>query len=74
MEEDKQEKRIKHYSSSQRLELVLMGEGDFSFAACLVTNFGSSANMIAASLDSKDNILFYFLVQRCWRIHIADPS
>lgn len=49
--DDKEEKWIKHYSS--RHEILLVGEGDFSFAACLARSFGSAANMVATSLDSK---------------------
>ena len=61
-----------HYSSSQKIMLV--GEGNFSFAASLATAFGSANNIVATSLDSKgitcDN-LFRF----CYtapRIHIID--
>ncbi|KAL1556136.1 25S rRNA (uracil(2634)-N(3))-methyltransferase [Salvia divinorum] len=45
------EKRIKHYSS--RHDILLVGEGDFSFSACLALAFGSAANIIATSLDSE---------------------
>lgn len=50
---DKQLKggRIKHYSSSQKI--LLVGEGDFSFALCLARAFGSAENMVATSLDSR---------------------
>ncbi|XP_042007514.1 uncharacterized protein At4g26485-like [Salvia splendens] len=44
------EKRIKHYSSWHKI--LLVGEGDFSFSACLALAFGSAANIIASSLDS----------------------
>ncbi|XP_043720395.1 uncharacterized protein At4g26485-like isoform X2 [Telopea speciosissima] len=46
------EKRIKHYFSSHKI--LLVGEGDFSFSACLVKVFGSAANMVATSLNSED--------------------
>lgn len=39
------------YSSHQKI--LLVGEGDFSFAACLAKAFGSAASMVATSLDSK---------------------
>ncbi|XP_021287416.1 uncharacterized protein At4g26485-like [Herrania umbratica] len=52
--DDKGEKWIKHYSS--RHEILLVGEGDFSFAACLARSFGSAANMVATSVDSKESI------------------
>ncbi|XP_016675137.1 uncharacterized protein At4g26485 [Gossypium hirsutum] len=45
------EKSTKHYSSSHKI--LLVGEGDFSFAACLATSLGSGVNMVATSLDSK---------------------
>ncbi|KAL0353466.1 UNVERIFIED_CONTAM: hypothetical protein Sangu_0927900 [Sesamum angustifolium] len=47
-----EEKWIKHYSSGH--EILLVGEGDFSFAACLATAFGSASNMVATSLDSPE--------------------
>ncbi|KAJ0044682.1 hypothetical protein Pint_03689 [Pistacia integerrima] len=46
------ERKIKHYSSAH--QILLVGEGDFSFAACLAKAFGSAANMIATSLDSRE--------------------
>ncbi|CAK7323946.1 unnamed protein product [Dovyalis caffra] len=52
---DEEEKWIKHYSSSQKI--LLVGEGDFSFAACLGQNFGSAVNMVATSLDSKVSLV-----------------
>ncbi|VFQ91732.1 unnamed protein product [Cuscuta campestris] len=48
----KQEKWIKHYSSGHKI--LLVGEGDFSFSACLAAAFGSAANMTATSLDSEE--------------------
>ncbi|KAL1556131.1 25S rRNA (uracil(2634)-N(3))-methyltransferase [Salvia divinorum] len=45
------EKRIMHYS--RRHNILLVGEGDFSFSACLASDFGSAANIIATSLDSQ---------------------
>lgn len=54
VEDSKQEiKRIKHYTSSQKI--LLVGEGDFSFSACLAKAFASATNMVATSLDSKSN-------------------
>ncbi|KAL1556134.1 25S rRNA (uracil(2634)-N(3))-methyltransferase [Salvia divinorum] len=46
------EKRIKHYSS--RHNILLVGEGDFSFSACLARALVSAANIIATSLDSQE--------------------
>jgi hypothetical protein len=46
-----EEKWIEHYSSSHKI--LLVGEGDFSFAVCLAKAFGTAENMIATSFDSK---------------------
>jgi hypothetical protein len=46
-----EEKWIEHYSSSHKI--LLVGEGDFSFAVCLAKTFGTAENMIATSFDSK---------------------
>ncbi|KAI3969542.1 hypothetical protein MKX01_020103 [Papaver californicum] len=43
---------ITHYSRSQRI--LLVGEGDFSFSACLANAFGSAINMVATSLDTEE--------------------
>ncbi|XXG72524.1 hypothetical protein AAC387_Pa07g1595 [Persea americana] len=48
-------KRIMHYSISDRI--LLVGEGDFSFSASLARAFGSAHNMVATSLDSRDDML-----------------
>ncbi|KAI0519459.1 hypothetical protein KFK09_006907 [Dendrobium nobile] len=48
----KREIWIKHYSSSHRI--LLVGEGDFSFSACLGKAFGSAKNMIATSYDNLE--------------------
>ncbi|GER33692.1 hypothetical protein STAS_09844, partial [Striga asiatica] len=44
-------KWIKHYSSNHKI--LLVGEGDFSFAASLASAFGNASNMTATSLDSE---------------------
>ncbi|XP_077236639.1 uncharacterized protein At4g26485-like isoform X2 [Tasmannia lanceolata] len=49
---EKEEKWIKHYSSSH--QILLVGEGDFSFSACLALAFGSAINMVSTSLDSLE--------------------
>ncbi|KAI3949535.1 hypothetical protein MKW92_023455 [Papaver armeniacum] len=51
-------KWIKHYSGSH--EILLVGEGDFSFSACLAKKFGCALNMTATSLDSELNVLAYY--------------
>ncbi|KAL6524833.1 hypothetical protein OROMI_030426 [Orobanche minor] len=48
---DDSEKWIKHYSSRHRI--LLVGEGDFSFAASLARAFGNASNMVATSLDTQ---------------------
>ncbi|KAL6135084.1 hypothetical protein ACLB2K_067312 [Fragaria x ananassa] len=48
------ERWIEHYSSSQ--EILLVGEGDFSFSACLARAFGHASNMVATSLDSQESL------------------
>ncbi|XVE50919.1 hypothetical protein DITRI_Ditri01bG0202000 [Diplodiscus trichospermus] len=55
LENDKPEKWIKHYSSSYKI--LLVGEGNFSFAACLGRAFGSAANMVITSLDSREMLM-----------------
>ncbi|XP_057962442.1 heavy metal-associated isoprenylated plant protein 41-like [Malania oleifera] len=49
-----EQKWIKHYSSSHRI--LLVGEGDFSFALSLATAFGSARNLVATSLDSLESV------------------
>lgn len=53
------EKWIKHYSSKQKI--LLIGEGDFSFALSLATAFGNATNIVATSIDSPGLICFLFL-------------
>ncbi|XP_039119346.1 uncharacterized protein LOC120255613 [Dioscorea cayenensis subsp. rotundata] len=52
---EKEERFITHYTSSQRI--LLVGEGDFSFSLCLARAFGSANNMVATSLDSQATLL-----------------
>ncbi|XP_068325341.1 uncharacterized protein At4g26485-like [Pyrus communis] len=49
------EKGIKNYSSYQKI--LLVGEGDFSFAVCLARAFGFAFNMVATSLDSRESLM-----------------
>ena len=53
IDDNKEEKWIKHYSSTQKM--LLVGDGDFSFAVCLAEAFGSATNIVATSLDSEGN-------------------
>ncbi|KAK6947137.1 25S rRNA (uridine-N(3))-methyltransferase BMT5-like [Dillenia turbinata] len=52
VESESKTKWVKHYNS--RHKILLVGEGDFSFAACLGRAFGSAANIVATSLDSQE--------------------
>ncbi|KAJ0051405.1 hypothetical protein Pint_01800 [Pistacia integerrima] len=36
--------------------ILLVGEGDFSFSACLAKAFGSATNMVATSLSSEETL------------------
>lgn len=53
---------IKHYSS--RHQILLVGEGDFSFSACLGKAFGSASKMVATSLDSQGILCMCVCVER----------
>ncbi|WOH00795.1 hypothetical protein DCAR_0520170 [Daucus carota subsp. sativus] len=50
-----EEKWVKYYSSNH--EILLVGEGDFSFSTCLAQAFGSASNIVASSLDSYDDVI-----------------
>ncbi|XP_057841206.2 uncharacterized protein LOC131050909 [Cryptomeria japonica] len=49
------DRRIKHYSILQ--QILLVGEGDFSFSLTLANTFGCADNMVATSLDSREKII-----------------
>uniref|UniRef100_A0A803LYF7 25S rRNA (uridine-N(3))-methyltransferase BMT5-like domain-containing protein n=1 Tax=Chenopodium quinoa TaxID=63459 RepID=A0A803LYF7_CHEQI len=48
-------KKIGQYNSAQRI--LLVGEGDFSFSACLAVAFGTATNITATSLNSEDFLI-----------------
>ncbi|KAH9323303.1 hypothetical protein KI387_017942 [Taxus chinensis] len=49
------EKKIKHYSNFH--QILLVGEGDFSFSLALANAFGSAENMVPTSLDSREKVI-----------------
>lgn len=49
------ERWIKYYSSSHNI--LLVGEGDFSFSLCLGMTFGCATNIVATTLDSYDGLI-----------------
>jgi 25S rRNA (uracil2634-N3)-methyltransferase len=51
---------IKHYSSCHKI--LLVGEGDFSFALCLARALCCGSNLVATSLDSKGTFLNLFIL------------
>ncbi|KAL8148767.1 heavy metal-associated isoprenylated plant protein 41-like [Apium graveolens] len=55
LEQEVEEKWVKYYSSLH--QILLVGEGDFSFSACLAKSFGSASNIVASSLNSYDDVI-----------------
>eukprot|EP00253_Pinus_taeda_P007844 PITA_07844 len=49
------ERSIKHYSNFH--QILLVGEGDFSFSLALANAFGSAENMVPTSIDSRERVL-----------------
>ncbi|GLU24017.1 hypothetical protein SLE2022_399880 [Rubroshorea leprosula] len=54
-QEEEEEKWVTHYSSKH--QILLVGEGDFSYSSSLASSFGSASNVCATSLDSADDVI-----------------
>ena len=46
-------------SHSSAQDILLVGDGDFSFSLALATAFGSGANLVATSLDTYGSSTYF---------------
>ncbi|WCJ32556.1 hypothetical protein M5689_013974 [Euphorbia peplus] len=53
--DEEEERWFNHYSSNQ--QILLVGEGDFSFSTTMARHFRSAYNIVATSLDSYDTLV-----------------
>ena len=63
---EKRVRRLKHYSSDQKI--LIVGDGDFSFSLALAMAFGSGTNLLATSLDTYGLSVDYFRFHIVWRV------
>ena len=63
-------KWITHYSSSH--DILLVGEGNFSFSACLASAFGTATYVVATSLDSEGTLFLNNILPRLLKNHHFD--
>ncbi|GKV50497.1 hypothetical protein SLEP1_g57200 [Rubroshorea leprosula] len=54
-QEEEEEKWVTHYSSKH--QILLVGEGDFSYSSSLASSSGSASNVCATSLDSENDVI-----------------
>ena len=59
-QEDEDIEKWVNYSYTSFHQILLVGEGDFSFSLSLAHNLGSASNIVATSLDSYALLLFLF--------------
>ena len=52
------ERSIKHYSNLH--QILLIGEGDFSFYLALANAFGFAENMVPTSINSREKVLLSY--------------
>ena len=57
-DDDDEEVWLTHYSSNH--QILLVGEGDFSFSCSLASRFRSASNICASSLDSYGELDIVF--------------
>ena len=69
---EKEERWIKHYSSGHKI--LLVGEGDFSFSACLARAFRSAVNMVSSSLHSQGELYYTYKHYIICSLHSHFPT